>query len=112
MLATWRQLLDSGRMQDGEPYLAATARPSVARLSTATAQRCGVAGGGGLAVTTPAGSITLPLVVTDMPDHVVWLPETGPGCDVGRDLGVAPGATVSLGPPQPAPAEPERGPLP
>ena len=26
-LATWHQLVDAGRMQDGEPYLAATARP-------------------------------------------------------------------------------------
>ncbi len=37
LLATWRQLLDSGRMQDGEPSLAGTARPVVARMSAATA---------------------------------------------------------------------------
>jgi len=36
-LATWHQLLDAGRMQDGEPYLAGTARPVVARVSPATA---------------------------------------------------------------------------
>ena len=29
LLATWHQLLDAGRMQDGEPYLAGTARPAV-----------------------------------------------------------------------------------
>ena len=33
MLATWQQLLDSGRLQDGEPDLAGTARPAVARMS-------------------------------------------------------------------------------
>ena len=33
VLATWSQLLDAGRLQDGEPYLAGTARPAVARLS-------------------------------------------------------------------------------
>ena len=38
-LATWRQLLDSGRMQDGEPSLAGTARPAVARMSAATGPR-------------------------------------------------------------------------
>ena len=36
-LATWHQLLDNGRLQDGEPYLAGTARPVVARVSPATA---------------------------------------------------------------------------
>lgn len=35
-LATWRQLIDSGVMQEGEPHLAATARPTVAVLSAAT----------------------------------------------------------------------------
>src|SRR5438132_316042 len=44
-LATWHQLLDSGRMQDGEPALAGTARPAVARMSPATAAEAGVADG-------------------------------------------------------------------
>jgi NADH-quinone oxidoreductase subunit G len=39
VLAGWRMLLDSGRLQDGEPHLAGTARPAVARLSAATANR-------------------------------------------------------------------------
>ena len=30
VLATWHQLLDTGRMSDGEPFLAGTARPVVA----------------------------------------------------------------------------------
>ena len=33
LLASWRQLLDSGVMQEGEPHLAATARPTVALVS-------------------------------------------------------------------------------
>ena len=44
-LATWHQLLDAGRMQDGEPYLAGTARPVVARVSAATAAAAGLADG-------------------------------------------------------------------
>src|ERR1019366_9222520 len=42
-LASWHQLLDSGRMQDGEPSLAGTTRPAVARMSAATAAEAGVA---------------------------------------------------------------------
>ena len=34
-------LLDAGRLQDGEPYLAGTARPPVVRLSAATAAEIG-----------------------------------------------------------------------
>ena len=33
LLATWHNLLDAGRMQDGEPNLAGTARAAVARMS-------------------------------------------------------------------------------
>ena len=45
VLATWHLLLDEGALQDGEPHLAGTARPSVARLSAATAAAVGVADG-------------------------------------------------------------------
>src|SRR5258708_25623678 len=37
LLATWHNLLDAGRMQDGEPFLAGTARSAVAKVSAATA---------------------------------------------------------------------------
>ncbi len=37
VLATWHNLLDAGRMQDGEPNLAGTARAAVAKMSAATA---------------------------------------------------------------------------
>ena len=39
VLASWRMLLDNGRLQDGEPHLAGTAHRPVARLSAATAPR-------------------------------------------------------------------------
>ena len=74
VLATWRQLLDDGRMQDGEPYLAGTARPVLARMSAATAAEAGVADGGKVTVATDRGALTLPVEVTEMPDRVVWLP--------------------------------------
>ena len=65
-LATWHQLLDSGRMQDGEPSLAGTARPVVARMSAATAAEAGVADGDKVTVATDRGSVTVPVEVVPM----------------------------------------------
>ena len=90
-LATWRQLLDSGRMQDGEPSLAGTARPVVARMSAATAAEAGTADGDKVTVATERGSVTVPVEVVPMADHVVWLPGrgTGPGGRGGRERPVS-----------------------
>jgi NADH-quinone oxidoreductase subunit G len=76
-LSTWHQLLDSGRMQDGEPALAGTARPVVARMSAATAAETGAADGDKVTVATDRGSVTVPVEVVPMADHVVWLPAAG-----------------------------------
>ncbi|MGF2952711.1 NADH-quinone oxidoreductase subunit G [Mycobacterium sp. THU-M116] len=97
VLTGWRMLLDGGRMQDGEPHLAGTARTPVARLSAGTAAEIGVADGEAVTVGTPRGSITLPLSVTDMPDRVVWLPLNSPGSAVHRELGVTVGSIVKIG---------------
>jgi len=77
LLSTWYQLLDSGRMQDGEPALAGTARPAVARMSPATAAEAGAADGDKVTVATDHGSVTVPVEVVPMADHVVWLPAAG-----------------------------------
>ena len=117
-LATWRQLLDSGRMQDGEPSLAGTARPVVARMSAATAAEAGVADGDKVTVATDRGSVTVPVEVVPMADHVVWLPAAGlpgrarrprrprtpvtrkpavqAGTTIRAQLGAGHGATVTL----------------
>lgn len=96
VLTGWRMLLDAGRLQDGEPQLAATARPAVVRLSAATATAIGAADGGAVTVSSGRGSITLPLAVTPMPDQVVWLPLNSPGSAVHRALGVTAGAVVHI----------------
>ncbi|MFT3898794.1 MAG: NADH-quinone oxidoreductase subunit G [Gordonia sp. (in: high G+C Gram-positive bacteria)] len=96
LLAAWRLLLDCGRLQDGEPNLAATAHAPVARLSASTAAQVGVADGQTLVVTGKSGSIRLPLVVTDMPDGTVWLPLNSPGSRVYPQLGTPPGDVVAL----------------
>jgi NADH-quinone oxidoreductase subunit G len=97
VLTGWRLLLDGGRMQDGEPYLAGTARKPVVRLSADTAAEIGAADGDDVTVGTPRGSITLPLTITDMPDRVVWLPLNSPGSAVHRQLGVTIGSIVRIG---------------
>ncbi|OBB59163.1 NADH-quinone oxidoreductase subunit G [Mycobacterium sp. 852013-51886_SCH5428379] len=97
VLAGWRMLLDLGRMQDGEPHLAATAPPAVVRLSAATAAGMGAAAGELVTVSTDRGQVTLPLTITDMPDGVVWLPLNSPGSQVHRQLGVSTGGVVSIG---------------
>lgn len=94
-LASWHLLVDEGALQDGEPYLAGTGRAPVARLSAATAERLGVTD-----VVTVTGSgrgaITLPAVVTDMVDDVVWMPTKSPGCWIAQELRVEPGAAVAV----------------
>ncbi|MDF0530224.1 NADH-quinone oxidoreductase subunit G [Tsukamurella sp. 8F] len=95
-LASWRQLLDLGRMQDGERQLAATARPPVARMSAATAAEIGAVEGSPVVVSTDHGAITLPLAVTDMPDRVVWVPRNSPGSSVFDHLAAATGDVVAI----------------
>lgn len=97
VLATWRLLLDAGRLQDGEPHLAGTAVSPVVLLSPTTAAELGAAAGDPVTVSTESGVITLPLSVAEMPDRVVWLPANSPGSAVHRQLGVTAGAVVSIG---------------
>jgi NADH-quinone oxidoreductase subunit G len=95
-LATWHNLLDAGRMQDGEPNLAGTARPAVARMSAATAAEAGVTAGAKVSVSTSRGAIRVPVEITAMPDRVVWLPTNSAGCSVRRDLGAGHGSLVTV----------------
>ena len=96
LLATWHNLLDVGRMQDGEPNLAGTARAAVARMSAATAAEAGTADGGKVTVATGYGAITVPVEIADMPDRVVWLPANSAGSAVRRDLRAGYGSVVTL----------------
>jgi NADH-quinone oxidoreductase subunit G len=96
VLTGWRMLLDRGRLQDGEPHLAGTARNPVARLSADTAAEIGVTDGDLVTVSTARGAITLPLTVTDMPHRVVWLPLNSPGSEVHRQLGITAGELVRI----------------
>jgi NADH-quinone oxidoreductase subunit G len=96
LLATWHNLLDAGRMQDGEPNLAGTARSAVARMSASTAAEAGVAGAELVTVATGRGAVQVPVEIADMPDRVVWLPANSAGSLVRRVLGAGHGSEVML----------------
>jgi len=92
-------------MQDGEPFLAGTAPLAVARLSEASAAGLGLVEGDHVTVSGPAGSVTLPAVVTEgMVDGVVWLPtnsrstsdSTHQDCSIRSGLGTDAGGRVHV----------------
>jgi len=95
-LATWKQMIDHGSMQDGEPAMRATARRPVARVSPATYATLheSVRDGGVLAG--DRGELSLPVEQVDgMVDGVVWVPanSVGPGVLAGL---ASPGSSVTL----------------
>ncbi|MFL6152057.1 MAG: NADH-quinone oxidoreductase subunit G [Ornithinibacter sp.] len=96
VLATWRHLLDRGSLQDGEPFLAGTAPAPVARVSAATASGLGVVDGDSLTVRVGGTTVTAPVLVSEMADHVVWLPTNSVGSDLRAALAGTPGALVSV----------------
>jgi NADH-quinone oxidoreductase subunit G len=81
-------------MQDGEPFLAATARPVVALISEAASKKLGspetITVGG------PTGSVTLPVEIADVIDDVVFLPMHSTDCSIYRDLGARIGSAVDV----------------
>jgi NADH-quinone oxidoreductase subunit G len=96
VLATWHHLIDLGSLLDGDEFLAGTARTPSAVISKGTATALEVTDDTPLRVSTDRGTITLPAVVAEMPDGVVWVPTNSPGSTVRRTLGVTSGAVVTL----------------
>lgn len=96
VLSSWRMLLDNGRLQDGEPNLAGTARLPLVRLSAETAAEIGADNGDHVAVSTESGSITLPLEITELPPRTVWLPLNSPGSTIYETLCVTAGSVVKI----------------
>ena len=96
VLATWRQLIDVSSLAADEPALAGTARPAHVRCNVATAERLGLAAGAPATVRTERGTITLPVVIADLPDGVVWLPTNSPGSRLRTTLGAGHGDVVAV----------------
>jgi NADH-quinone oxidoreductase subunit G len=65
-------------------------------MSAATAAQAGTADGGKVTVVAAAGAVTVPVQVTDMADHVVWLPANSVGCAARRELGAGHGSRVTI----------------
>ena len=96
LLATWHEVIDAGRMQDGDEHLAGTAKPVAARISVETARRVGVADGELLSISTDTGALVVAVAIDLLPDDVVWLPTNARGSAVRATLGSAAGSTVRL----------------
>lgn len=96
VLATHKLMLDMGRSQDYEPHLAGTAQRAVARLSPASAAAIGLSGDDGVRISGMSGDIVLPVVITDMTDHVIWVPQNSRGSSPAVDAGVRAGDVVRI----------------
>lgn len=96
VVATHKPLLDDGLLQANAPHLAGTTRRPVMRVSANTAAHFGLQNGVMATVRTVRGSISLPIIVSDIADQVVWLPQCSQGSHVYESLGVGHGATVEI----------------
>lgn len=88
VLSTWRHLLDKGTLQEGEPYLAATARSAVIRVSPATAQKLNLVDGGVGTISCCGKTAAAPVIVTaGMAEDVVWVPANSEGASLNIPSG-------------------------
>jgi NADH-quinone oxidoreductase subunit G len=98
VLSSWKQLIDDGRMQDGDDHYRATARRPVVLVNQATFDGLGgVEEGDLVTLTGPLGSLKLPVRVADLADGVVWAPASAPGSSVRHLVGPA-GSPVTVSP--------------
>jgi NADH-quinone oxidoreductase subunit G len=95
VLASWKQLIDDGRMQDGDDEMRRTARKPVVLVSTATLEALGATLGEVVTLTGPLGSLDLPVGVADLAEGTVWAPASAPGASVRHLVGPA-GSSVSI----------------
>jgi NADH-quinone oxidoreductase subunit G len=95
VLSSWKQLIDDGRMQDGDDHYRATARRPVVLVNQKTFASLGVEEGDLVTLTGPLGSVTLPVGVADVVDGAVWAPASAPGFPVRHLVGPA-GSPVTL----------------
>jgi NADH-quinone oxidoreductase subunit G len=99
MLATWRTALDASRALDNEPFLQATARKPVARMSSKTAELASITNR--VTVSNDRGSVTFDVEIEpEMTDGVVWVPRRAPGLLVPENLASTAGELVTITPPR------------
>ncbi len=95
VLASWKQLIDDGRMQDGDEELRQTARKPVVVVGQETLAGLGVGVGDPVTLAGPLGSVVLPVALGDLADGTVWAPASAPGVSVRHLVGPA-GCPVTL----------------
>ncbi|MCX6398228.1 MAG: NADH-quinone oxidoreductase subunit G [Propionibacteriales bacterium] len=95
VLASWKQLLDDGRGQDGDEHLRASVRPPVALVSAGTLTSLGLTAGDEVELAGPLGRLRLPVAVGEVAEGVVWAPASAPGASVRHQVGPA-GSAVTL----------------
>ncbi len=95
VLASWKQLVDDGRMQDGADDMRRTARKPIVLVGAATLAELDAGVGDLVTLTGPLGSIELPVGVADLAEGTVWAPASAPGASVRHLVGPA-GSAVTL----------------
>ncbi len=95
-LSTWNQLIDDGALQEGEPFLAATARNVIAGINPKTAAAHSISEGDLVEVSTSLGSITVEAVFVEGAENTVWLPTNSGDAKVRQNLGAAHGNVVTI----------------
>jgi len=96
ILTSWRRLLDSGSLQDGEANLAGTARKTVAVISPKRASAIGVNNGDLVKISNSNGAVVLPVLIEAIHDDAVWAPRNSVGSELLRTLGVASNSVVTV----------------
>jgi len=96
ILTSWRRLLDSGSLQDGEANLAGTARKTVAVISPKRANALGVTDGDLVKISNNKGAVVLPVLVEAIHDDAVWAPRNSAGSELLRTLGTASNSVVTV----------------
>ncbi len=95
VLATWRLHLDDSRALSGEPYLLASVRRPVARMSAQTAAEAQL--GASVTLSNDRGSLTFGVeIVPDMVDGVVWVPTRSPELGLFEHLAVTAGDVIRI----------------
>ena len=97
VLATWHELIDGGRLTDGERNLAGTSKPLRVMLAAGTAAELGIAPGDLVTVSTEHGSLTAPAELAERAvAGVVWLPSNHRDGSMRKVLRAVHGDQVSV----------------
>ena len=96
ILTSWRNLLDEGTLQSGEPNLAGTAKKSECVISSDRAERLRIKDGDLIRVSNESGSITLPARIGDIDFRAIWIPRNSKGSRPLVELGSSSHSLVTV----------------